>query len=1113
MNDLRSRYFVRSSASSCRPISCPAHARSLLTVVVLAAALPLCGWSSLNTTTGLSVSSGSVPVGTAVTLTATVTDQNSAPVTSGRVKFCDANATYCEDIFILGTAQLTWAGTATLTLRLGVGIHSVKAIFVGTNTDTGSVSSNQSVAVTGLMPTSTALTVSGWQDNYMLTATVSGAGAVPTGMVTFVDANAGNTTLATVGLDSQTAVIFPATSYGVGFAPSDVVVSDFNSDGKPDLVVSSDDGISLLLSNGDGSFQPQQQISSARGFPIAVSDFNGDGKHDLALLSLGGDGVYVLLGNGDGTFQLPQIYATGELPYQIAVGDFNGDGNPDVVTTNQNTVSVLLGNGDGSFQAPKTYSTGISSSSFVVGDFNHDGALDLALINVFDNNLSILLGNGDGTFQPPQTYAAGNGPTSIAAADVNGDGKLDLVVNGGVLLGNGDGTFQPPLACTGLAGNYSIAIGDFNGDGKPDLLGGSDSAVVLLGNGDGTFQAPQSYSIGIQPGPDSIGAVAAGDFNGDGRWDMLAANLSNTVNVLLNGWSVQATASNLHVLGDPNSHEVFASYSGDSSHGSSNSKTVSLAFTSLLTVWVGSDGTVQAADRNINCPANCAYPYPSGSVLDLTATPDQVGSLAIWQGCDWVAGNVCTVAMTTPRNVFVAFAPLQSAYTLNVFAIGNGTGTVSSSDGGITNCGDFCFAAYAPWTSVILTATPAQGSTFSGWTGCDLVDGNTCSVTVRSWQIVAATFANSSSSLRLVPVAPCRIADTRNPNSTFGGPSIVGETSRYFPIPQSSCGIPATAAAYSLNFTVVPHGPLGYLTVWPTGLSQPVVSTLNSYDGRIKANAAIVPAGSGGAIGAFATDTTDLIIDINGYFVSDPSQLAFYPLAPCRVLDTRNATDPLGGPSMAGGQLRDFPVQSSACGIPSTALAYSLNFTAVPQQTLGYLTVWPSGASRPVVSTLNSPTGTATANAAIVPAGTGGDISAFVTDNTDLIADINGYFAPPGTGGQSLYVAAPCRVLDTRNSSEAFQGELTVAATGAPCMIPANAQASVFNATVVPQGPLGYLTLWPDGSSQPVVSTLNALDGAITSNMAIVPTLNGFIDAFATKKTDLILDVFSYFAP
>jgi hypothetical protein len=216
---------------------------------------------------------------------------------------------------------------------------------------------------------------------------------------------------------------------------------------------------------------------------------------------------------------------------------------------------------------------------------------------------------------------------------------------------------------------------------------------------------------------------------------------------------------------------------------------------------------------------------------------------------------------------------------------------------------------------------------------------------------------------------------------------------------------------------------------------------------------------------------------------------------------------------MAARQQRDFPVQSSACGIPSTAQAYSLNFTVVPQQGLDYLTVWPTGMTQPVVSTLNSPTGTITANAAIVPAGTGGDISAYVTESTDLVADINGYFAPAGKGGLSLYPIAPCRVLDTRNSSGGFQGELTVGVVGAPCAVPTSAKSYVLNATVVPQGLLGYLTLWPDGRPWPVVSTLNALDGTITSNMAIVPTLNGFVDAFTTNTTDLILDMFSYFAP
>jgi hypothetical protein len=195
------------------------------------------------------------------------------------------------------------------------------------------------------------------------------------------------------------------------------------------------------------------------------------------------------------------------------------------------------------------------------------------------------------------------------------------------------------------------------------------------------------------------------------------------------------------------------------------------------------------------------------------------------------------------------------------------------------------------------------------------------------------------------------------------------------------------------------------------------------------------------------------------------------------------------------------------------AQAYSLNVTAVPHGALGWLTTWPSGQAQPLVSTLNASTGAVTANAAIVPAGSGGDISIFVSNTADVILDIDGYFAPPASGGLSLYTVTPCRVIDTRSSSGAFNGKLAVPVHGSSCAPPATAQAYVLNATVVPPGFLNYLTLWADGGAQPYVSTLNSYDGAITSNMAIVPTNNGNIDAFSSNTTQLILDISSYFAP
>jgi len=382
---------------------------------------------------------------------------------------------------------------------------------------------------------------------------------------------------------------------------------------------------------------------------------------------------------------------------------------------------------------------------------------------------------------------------------------------------------------------------------------------------------------------------------------------------------------------------------------------------------------------------------------------------------------------------------------------------------------------------------------------------------------IGRAFPLQTSATHFVPVAPCRIADTRNAAGPFGGPGLPGQTSRDFVIPNSACGIPSTAVAYSLNVAVVPSGPLGYLTLWPAGQSQPFVATLNSIDGRVKSNAAIVPAGQNGAISVFATNATDVILDINGYFVaaSNAGALAFYPVTPCRVADTRNATGPLGGPSLAAQGTRLFPILTSSCGVPATAQAYSLNFAAVTSSLLGYLTAWPAGQPQPLVASLNDPVGTVVANAVIVPAGTGGGVNVYSTNATDLVIDINGYFAPPGAGGLSLYTVAPCRVSDSRlpNGTPPFATTIDVNIAAGPCQVPSTAQAYVFNATAVPPGLLGYLTMWPQGQTQPLAATLNAYDGAVTNNMAIVPTTTGSISVYPSQPTHLVLDIFGYFAP
>jgi outer membrane protein assembly factor BamB len=488
-------------------------------------------------------------------------------------------------------------------------------------------------------------------------------------------------------------------------------------------------------------------------------------------------------------------------------------------------------------------------------------------------------------------------------------------------------------------------------------------------------------------------------------------------------------------------------------------------------------------------------------------------SPTFWQGTAFYTegGSLSAVDLSTSQTLWTA-TPGSDSYSCAPIVV---NGIVYAG----TAAGNFYGYAAASGSQVFSTKFSQGISCSEGYDNPlpGFSAGNGMLLVPAGSELAAFQFTNFGA-WQFVPVTPCRLVDTRQTHNP-----ILGGTSQNFPVTQlGSCGIPISSTAFSLNVTVAPQKPLGYLTVWPTGQDQPTVSTMNSPDGRIKANAAIVPSGFDSGVSVYASDTTDLILDIDGYFAPPNSQsLQFYPLTPCRVVDTRSGSKQpkgLGPPSLQTKQQRDLPILSSAClqGITNPQ-AYSFNVTVVPSpagQPLGYLTVWPSNQNQPTVSTLNNPTATVVANAAIVPAAPDGDIDVYAFNSTDLIIDINGYFAAPAQNGLSMYPAAPCRVLDTRNNNgPPFQNEKTVNVVNSACAPPSTAQAYIMNATVVPPGQMPYLTLWPDGESQPVVSTLNAYDGFITSNMALVPTTNGSIDAYAAGLTQMILDMSGYFAP
>jgi hypothetical protein len=339
-----------------------------------------------------------------------------------------------------------------------------------------------------------------------------------------------------------------APDYRTDVQASAVATADFNGDGHPDLAVANwgngqvttESTVSILLNNGDGTFQAKQDYPvGSRLYPepmgIAVGDFNGDGIPDLATADYGSGEVSILLGNGDGTFQPARNIPVGGGLTAIAVADFNGDGRADIAVTSlyNHNVSILLGNGDGTFQPPQPVPVADNPKYLTVGEFDGDGVLDLAVLS-FDpypnGTVTLLLGNGDGTFRQGAHFQAGGIVRSITSSDLTGDGRQDLVVGNMltsttgdlvIFFGNGDGTFQAPRTLDLGAIPAAVVATDLNGDAIPDLAVATDSnnVAVLAGHGDGTFGAAHYFGVGS--GPRSI---AAADFNGDGRIDLATAN-------------------------------------------------------------------------------------------------------------------------------------------------------------------------------------------------------------------------------------------------------------------------------------------------------------------------------------------------------------------------------------------------------------------------------------------------------------------------------------------------------------------------------------------------------------------------------------------------------------
>jgi len=578
------------------------------------------------TTTTLAITSTggavtTVPSENPVTLIATVNNEM-GEVTSGRVNFCDATATYCADIHLKGTAQLTNAGTASITFFPGLGNHSYKAIFLGTSNNSASSSSPGSLTVSGKLPTSTTIAQSGTTNNYTLTATTTGIGSLtssPTGTISFIDSTNANQVLAAPDVSAPTpALNFVTSSSFSTDSPANLgVTADFNGDGKADIAISAEGAFSVLLGNGDGTFTVTAVPPAALILPLASGDFNEDGKIDLVVAnSL--NSMSILFGNGDGTFTAAANTVFNSAPSQVVVDDFNNDGHADLAVvipgSIEDVIIVFLGNGDGTFTTVQPGFNPGHGAIIATGDFNKDGKRDIFNVASASGGEYVYLGNGDGTFTPgpnPNGLGLAGFHTSAVVADFNGDGIDDIAFTDlnpmtEIYLGKGDATFVAAPVLT-LPGNpLQAAVGDFNGDGKADLSLNCTGCgtYVLLGHGDGTFTPQVASSV-----PNSSYLLIA-DVNDDGNSDTVLANSGNNAIASLISElteTVTATVSNLAVQGQ-GTHAVLASYSGDANYTSSASAPTSLVATTATSLTLSAN------------PNNGTY-LGEQTVLTATLTP------------------------------------------------------------------------------------------------------------------------------------------------------------------------------------------------------------------------------------------------------------------------------------------------------------------------------------------------------------------------------------------------------------------------------------------------------------------------------------------------------------
>ncbi len=703
----------------------------------------------------------------------------------------------------------------------------------------------------------------------------------PTGNVAFLDASAGNNLLGTQPLGSAALsnafVSAPNSPFAIATSTTtrrSVAIASTYLSGDNNLDVVTGDAsqtVTVLLGNGDGTFKPKVNYPgcpTGKALKILLADLSRDGNSDIALgCSDGTNGsLTILLGNGDGTFQAPVSYTAGDVA-GIATGDFNGDGIFDIAVSNhlQQNIMLFTGKGDGTFNAPVTVLTPSAElHDVVVADFNSDGKDDLLYaVNTAASgsplsDLYLATGKGDGTFNTPILIASKVGEF-LTTGDTNSDNFPDVVSttitgtppNVGpslfVLLGNGDGTFKPTVTYTSdIPSDPHLA--DVNGDGKADIIaGGSYGALVYLGNGDGTFQPYIEPTIGDFA---LTYAVNAGDYNNDGNADLIGTDADTAraavslSEVRESAISAALTGVALYPLGS-GTHDVDASYAGDAIYQGSLSPTIPLlAAPTPTTLTLGvSPAAATLAGQTVTMTATL-NPYAVGPPN--TTTNGQTvnfynGSTQIGTGT--LASGVATFATTS---LPAGTDALKAVYPGDANYLTSTTSTVNVTVASILLSSSVNPSAFGQLVTFTASLAPGETGTVTFKDGTTVLGTSAVSGS-------AATYTTAALTVGLHDITAIYNGDGSHVAAT--SPVLTQKVDKATPVVTVTTSGPSTYGSTVTITTTVPVGTTGTVTV-TSGTTTLGTGTVDS-TGTVTVTTSSLPVGSDPITASYGGDSNN----------------------------------------------------------------------------------------------------------------------------------------------------------------------------------------------------------------------------------------------------------------